>query len=109
MESTMRKLTLFLAGFSLLVAAAPSLAHHSFAAEYDANKPINLTGKVTKIEWTNPHVWFYVDTKDDSGDVVLSIYIKPDVRIRPFDLCDLARQVDRFIGVIFCCKGMMRK
>jgi hypothetical protein len=69
LESTMRKLTLFLAGFSVLVAAAPSLAHHSFAAEYDANKPINLTGKVTKIEWTNPHVWFYVDTKDVSGDV----------------------------------------
>jgi hypothetical protein len=44
-------------------------AHHSFAAQYDANKPVTLVGTVTKIEWTNPHARFYVDVKDDKGVV----------------------------------------
>ena len=45
-------------------------AHHSFGAEYDANKPITLTGVVTKVEWTNPHVWFYINVKDEkTGEV----------------------------------------
>ncbi len=53
----------------LLLAAVPLVAHHSFAAEYDATKPIKFTGTVTKIEWTNPHCYFYVDVKTESGKI----------------------------------------
>lgn len=54
---------------TLLTAAASLPAHHSFAAEYDGNKPITVTGTVTKVEWTNPHARIYVDVKDDKGVV----------------------------------------
>ena len=56
--------------FGGLVAASPLMAHHSFAAEYDDKKPINFTGKVTKVEWANPHIYFYVDVKDDGGKTI---------------------------------------
>jgi uncharacterized protein DUF6152 len=52
-----------------LAAAVPVLAHHSFAAEFDASKAIRLTGTLTKIEWTNPHSYFYVDVKDEKGQI----------------------------------------
>ena len=53
----------------LLVAAAPVQAHHSFAAEYDGAKPVKVTGVVTRVEWSNPHIWFYLDVKDETGKV----------------------------------------
>ena len=63
------KLAVVVAGMGLVVASATGIAHHSFAAEYDASKPITLKGAVTKIEWTNPHARFYIDVKDDKGTV----------------------------------------
>jgi hypothetical protein len=54
----------------VLTAAGRLLAHHSFAAQYDATKAIRLTGTLTKVEWTNPHTYFYLDVKEDSGEVV---------------------------------------
>jgi hypothetical protein len=62
----MRSRLLILA-FGLLAAAAPVLGHHAFSSEFDANQPITLKGKVTKIAWTNPHVWIYMNVQDEAG------------------------------------------
>jgi len=64
------KSRLLLLGFGFLVAAAPVLAHHSFASEFDATQPITLKGKVTRIAWTNPHVWIYLNVADETGKLV---------------------------------------
>ncbi|HEX5226697.1 MAG TPA: DUF6152 family protein [Bryobacteraceae bacterium] len=55
--------------FGLALGALPALAHHSFAAEYDDAKPVKFSGTVTKVEWMNPHIWFYVDEKKADGNV----------------------------------------
>ena len=52
-------------GLGVLLAATPTRAHHSFAAEFDADAPVKVTGTVTKVEWANPHVWFYINVLDE--------------------------------------------
>jgi len=64
------KLKLFAICALTVLAAAPMWAHHSFAAEYDSSKPVTMTGAVTKVDWANPHVYFFIDVKDaDTGKV----------------------------------------
>jgi hypothetical protein len=57
-------LGLMLVSIGILAVAMPLMAHHSFAAEFDSKKQVTLTGTITKVEWTNPHVWFYMNVKD---------------------------------------------
>ena len=65
----MRPTQLALTAALAVALGSPALAHHSFIAEYDANQPVKITGTVTKVEWTNPHIWFFVDVKDPQGKV----------------------------------------
>ena len=65
----MTRILLLVAVFSLVIAGRPVVAHHSETAEYDSTKPVKVTGTITKVEWLNPHVWFYVDVKESDGKV----------------------------------------
>ena len=56
-------------GLALFLATLPTQAHHSFSAQFDAAKPLKMTGTVTSVEWQNPHSWFYLDVKDETGAV----------------------------------------
>ena len=61
------KLAVVVAGIGLLLSVEPVFAHHSFAAEFDAKKPIKLRGTVTKMDWINPHAWIHIDAKKANG------------------------------------------
>jgi hypothetical protein len=63
------KSVVFTAGAVFLLAAASALAHHSFAAEFDANQPIQLRGTIVRVEWINPHTWIHIDVKEADGKV----------------------------------------
>jgi hypothetical protein len=63
------KLAMLSPAATLLLFAAPLFAHHSFAAEFDRDQAMKVTGTVTKVEWTNPHIWIYVDVKNPDGTV----------------------------------------
>ena len=64
------RLALVAVGIGMVIAARPLIAHHSFAAEFDAAKPFTLTGTVTKVEWMNPHSFFYIDVIDEQTKAV---------------------------------------
>ncbi len=66
----MKRVCLFIAAAVCLSVSLPAFSHHSFAAEFDRERPITITGTVTKIEWTNPHARFYVDVQDENGETV---------------------------------------
>ena len=65
----MKNLLFGFVGAAWFLAAIPASAHHSFAAEFDINRPVKLTGPVTRLQWTNPHAWVFMDSKDPSGNV----------------------------------------
>ena len=62
-------LVILLVGLGIAIAAVPVSGHHAFAAEFDANNPIKMSGTVTKMEWINPHTWIHIDVKQPDGSV----------------------------------------
>jgi hypothetical protein len=64
------KLAVVVAGIGLLLTVEPVLAHHSFAAEFDAKRPVKLRGTITRMEWINPHAWIHIDVKGPDGKLV---------------------------------------
>ena len=66
---TRHRISAGVVAIALWLAGAPALAHHSFSAEFDSNKPIQLKGAVVKVEWINPHTWIHIDVKQPDGSV----------------------------------------
>ena len=66
-EIIMRPIFLLYLGMSCLLASSPASTHHAFASEFDINKPVSLSGPVTRMEWTNPHAWLFIEVADDAG------------------------------------------
>ena len=65
----MKRILLVVVGAAWLLAAVRAAPHHAFSAEFDINRPVKLTGTVTKVEWTNPHAWVFIDARDGDGNV----------------------------------------
>src|SRR5271167_4620699 len=63
------RLRVVFAAFVAITGRAPLFAHHSFAAEFDDKKPVKMTGTLTRVEWQNPHIWFYLNVKNADGSV----------------------------------------
>ena len=106
------------------------LSHHAFTAEFDANAPINITGKVLKVEWINPHAWVHVEVEDQGKStiwmveggtrpsfdhpyrtlsLIFYLYMNPSMGIDPLNFQYLTGNIYRCISIKFCSESMMRQ